>query len=53
MLKDSNGYMDRLRALALGNANAKYKGYLTFQIPKCIASGNTIAKYYKFFCKVL
>ena len=24
-------------ALALGNANAKCKGYLVFQVPKCIA----------------
>ena len=39
-----------LRALALGNANAKYKGYLVFQAPKCIASGDAIAKYCKFFC---
>ena len=34
-----------IRALALGNANAKCKGYLTFQVPKCIALGNAIAKY--------
>ena len=39
-----------LRALALGNANAKCKGYLAFQVSKCIASGNAIAKYCKFFC---
>ena len=39
-----------LRALALGNANAKYKGYLVFQVPKCIASGDAIAKYCKFYC---
>ena len=38
-------------ALALGNANAKCKRYLAFQAPKCIASGNAIAKYCKFFCK--
>ena len=37
--------MGVLRALALGNANAKCKGYLTFQVPKCIALGNAIAKY--------
>ena len=39
-----------LIALALGNANAKCKGYLAFQAPKYIASGNAIAKYFKFFC---
>ena len=39
-----------LRALALGNANAKCKGYLALQAPKYIASGNAIAKYCKFFC---
>ena len=38
-----------VRALALGNANAKCKGYLAFQDSKCIASGNAIAKYCKFF----
>ena len=38
-----------LRALALGNANAKCKRYLAFQVPKCIASGNAITKYCKFF----
>ena len=37
-------------ALAWGNANAKCKGYLVFQAPKCIALGNAIAKYCKFFC---
>ena len=39
-----------LRALGLGNANAKCKGYLVFQAPKCIASGDVITKYCKFFC---
>ena len=39
-----------LMLLALGNATAKCKGYLAFQAPKCIASGNAIAKYCKFFC---
>ena len=43
-----------LRALALGNTNAKCKDrYLTFQASKCIASGNDIAKYCKFFSIVL
>ena len=37
-------------ALALGNANAKCKGYLAFQASKYITLGNTIAKYCKFFC---
>ena len=35
-----------LRALALGNANAKCKGNLAFQVSKCSASGNAS----KFFC---
>ena len=39
-----------LRALALGNANAKCKEYLAFQASKCIALGNAIAKYCNFFC---
>ena len=39
-----------LMLLALGNATAKCKGYLAFQAPKCIALGNAIAKYCKFFC---
>ena len=38
-----------VQALALGNANVKCKGYFTFQASKCIASGNAIAKYCKFF----
>ena len=36
-------------ALILGNAIAKYKGYLVFQAPKYIASENAIAKYCNFF----
>ena len=39
-----------LRALALGNANAKCKGNLAFQASKCSASGNAKPKYCKFFC---
>ena len=38
------------RALALEDVNAKCKLYLAFQAPKCIAPGNVIAKYCKFFC---
>ena len=49
--KKKIGYcrITRNEALALGNANAKCKGYLAFQNPKCVASGNAIAKYCKFF----
>ena len=39
-----------LRALALGNANAKCKENLAFVAPKCSTSENCKAKYCKFFC---
>ena len=50
LLVASTQWPMHVRALALGNANAKCKGYLVFQAPKCIALGNAIAKYCKFFC---
>ena len=39
-----------IRTSALGNANAKCKGNLAFQVPKDNASGNANVKYCKFFC---
>ena len=43
-------YNLRHKSIALRNANAKCKGNLAFQAPKCSASGNANAKYCKFFC---
>ena len=39
-----------VRALALGNANAKSKGNLAFLTSKQSASGNGKQHYCKFFC---
>ena len=39
-----------LRALALGNANAKSKGNLAFLTPKPSTSENGKQHYCKFFC---
>ena len=48
--RDFKKLYTKVRILTLENANAKCKGYFAFQAPKCIASGNAIAKYCKFFC---
>ena len=45
-----NVYFFILRALALGNANAKFKGNLAFLTSKQSASGNGKQHYCKFFC---
>ena len=44
MLIISPSFSFFLRALALENANAKCKGNLAFQTPKCSASGNANVK---------
>ena len=41
---------EKVRALALENANAKSKGNLTFSTSKQPASGNGKQHYCKFFC---
>ena len=46
-------YNNLLRALALGNANAKCKGHLAFAAPKTIASENCKQQYCKFFCNTV
>ena len=43
-------YLVGIRALALGNANAKSKGNLAFLTSKQSASGNGKQHYCKFFC---
>ena len=42
-----------LRALALGNANAKCKENLAFAAPNITASENSKLKYYNFFCNTV